>query len=147
MAPKTPRTPQTPSTRAAVRVEWKKCVSCASTFVLRDSLRHEAVCPVIASQEFSVADINHGFVLDKRLCGVLDEKGCKDCLQHVHKLQKLHVVLVSPSAMQLCNIVIGSQVEVESFDSRSSTFIAWPCCHIPPSAIFIDPEGILSLYF
>lgn len=145
MAPKTPRTPQTPS-KFGTKVEWKSCASCASTFVLRDSLRHEAVCSVIASQDFTDADVNHGFVFNKRLCGVIEDKACKECLQHVHMLQKSHVALVSPSAMQLCGIVIGSHIEVETFDSKSSTFVAWPCCHIPPSSIFIDPESILFVY-
>lgn len=115
-------------------------MSCTATFVLRDSLRHEVVCSAIASHDFTDADVNHGFVCNKRLCGVLEDKACKECLQHVHKLQKSHVVLISPSAMQLCGIVIGSHVEVETFESKSSTFVAWPCCHIPPSSVFIDPE-------
>lgn len=146
MAPKTPRTPQTPSSKVTARVDWKQCASCASTFVLRDSLRHEAVCSIIASQELLLADINHGFVIDKRLCGVLEEKACKDCLQHVQKLQKCHVVLVSPSAMQLCGVEIGSHVEVKSFNKKSSIFVAWPCYHIAPSAIFIEPEGTQFIY-
>lgn len=141
MAPKTPRTPQTPSSKFNPKVEWKQCASCGSTFVLRDSLRHEAVCSVIANRNFSETDINHGFVLNKCLCGVLEDKGCKDCLHHVQKLHKSHIVLVSPSAMQLCGIVIGSVVEIETFDLKSSTFVAWPCCHIPPSAIYVDPES------
>ena len=145
MAPKTPRTPQTPS-KILAKVEWKECASCAATFVLRDSLRHEAVCSAIAGHDFSVTDVNHGFVLNKRLCGVLEEKACKDCLQHVHKLQKIHVVLISPSAMQLCGIVIGSHVEVATFDSKSSTFIAWPCSHISPAAFYIDPDGNFDLF-
>lgn len=145
MAPKTPRTPQTPS-KFGTKVEWKSCASCACTFVLRDSLRHEAVCSVLASQDFSDADVNHGFVFNKRLCAVLEDKTCKECLQNVHKLQKSHVALVSPSAMQLCGIVIGSHVEVETFDSKSSIFVAWPCCHIPPSSIFIDPESMGFFY-
>lgn len=141
MPPKTPRTPQTPSSRLNLKVEWKLCASCGSTFVLRDSLRHEAVCSVIANRNFSGNDINHGFILEKRLCAVLEDKGCKDCLQHVQKLNKCHIALVSPSAMQLCGIVIGSHIEIESFDSKSSTFIAWPCSHLPPSSIYIDLES------
>ena len=145
MAPKTPRTPQTPS-KATARVEWKQCSACKSTFVLRDSLRHEAVCSAIAANDFSIADVNHGFITNKIFYPVFDDSGCKDCFQLAVKLQRSQLMLVPPSVMQLTGIQIGSHVLVETHDSKLSTFMAWPCSHISPSSVHIDPDGTQFLY-
>lgn len=145
MAPKTPRTPQTPSSRTTTKVEWKQCSTCKATFALRDSLRHEAVCSVIATQDFSIADVNHGFVLNKAFYAVFDDNGCKDCLQLAVKLQRPQMMLIPPSIMQLTGIQIGSHVLVETQDCKLSTFTAWPCSHISPSSMYTDPDGKLLL--
>lgn len=143
MAPKTPRTPQTPS-KTTARVEWKQCSSCKSTYVLRDSLRHEAVCSVIAANDFSIADVNHGFISNKVFYPVFDDNGCKECFQLAVKLQRSQLMLVPPSAMQLAGIQIGSHVLVETHHSKLSIFMAWPCSHISPSSVHIDSDGKLS---
>ena len=149
MAPKTPRTPRTPQSpsKIIVRVDWKVCGSCNATFTVKDSLRHEAVCPVIASKEFNVKDMNHGFILDKKIHGqISEEPNCIDYSHYAVKVQKSHVALISPSAMQLCGIQIGTHILFEACDSTNttSTFLAWPCSHIYSSDVFVDPEGNLK---
>ena len=146
MAPKTPRTPKTPQSpsRIIARVDWKICGSCNATFTVKDSLRHEAVCPAIASRDFNVRDMNHGFILDTKIHAVIcEEPNCTDYSQYAVKVQKSHVALLSPSAMQLCGIQIGSHILFEACDSAStiSTFLAWPCSHIFSSEVFVDAEG------
>lgn len=146
MAPKTPKTPQSAG-RVQTRAEWKNCVSCLATFVARDSLKHEVVCSALATGELPLAEINHGFILDRKLNAVFEENGCKDCLQLAAKVQASHVMLISPSAMQLCGIEIGSHILAETCAPSNimSTFIAWPCSHIPPSSFVINSEGMLNL--
>ena len=148
MAPKTPKTPQSAG-RILTRAEWKTCVSCTATFPTRDSLKHEAVCSAIAAGELTLPEINHGFILHRKLHGIIEESGCKECLQLAGKVQATHVLLVSPSAMQLCGMEIGSHVLAESgsINSKQSTFIAWPCSHIQPAAFVANSEGILMMLY
>ena len=144
MAPKTPRTPQN-AARLQIRAEWKTCAVCSASFAARDALKHEALCSVVASKELvSANDINHGLVLEKKLYSILEENGCRECLQIAVKVQASHIILISPSAMQLCGVSIGAYVLVES-DAVSSTFIAWPCSHIPPASFVIDSSGIFKI--
>lgn len=151
MAPKTPKTPQN-TARLQARAEWKTCSTCSACFVARDALKHEALCSVVAGGgELSTVEINHGLVLRGKLYGLLsdDQSGCRDCLQLAAKVQASHVILISPSAMQLCEIQIGSYIfaETDMDGNCSSTFLAWPCSHISPSSISINPESMfLTLY-
>ena len=139
MPPRTPKTPSKTPSKVSQIVEWKTCTQCQSTFHPKD--RHETTCPSVVSHEFSSAE--HGLIYEKQLYATVQESACKECPQFLMKIDKTHIVLVSPSAMQLCQVQIGSHVLVETCESppMAWVFVAWPCLHLHPTSIYIENEG------
>uniref|UniRef100_A0A146M8T5 Spermatogenesis-associated protein 5 n=1 Tax=Lygus hesperus TaxID=30085 RepID=A0A146M8T5_LYGHE len=100
-------------------VLWLSCDACSCMINAKDVEVHQKSCPPPAS------NWEHGYVRDNVLHANLQDMDDKATLAKVPAGYTEKVVLLSQSAMQLCDLVIGSHVKVVCGD-RVGYRKAWP---------------------
>ncbi|XP_023716212.1 ATPase family protein 2 homolog isoform X3 [Cryptotermes secundus] len=99
---------------------WNLCEICKVIVAQKDLMTHaENSCPP-SSESWT-----HGYIKDRVLYGVLEEVKQQDGLKNIPKAEHDNLVLLSQSALQLCDISIGDPVIV-SVGGDSTVKIAWP---------------------
>ena len=100
---------------------WFQCEKCEAYILNRDIENHEGFCPP------KTENIQHTFVYQQVLCGILDTKSNED-IKNLSSTQKDGLVFLSQAAMQLCGFTIGENVVVQSLTANAVPIVqkAWP---------------------
>ncbi|KAK3611412.1 hypothetical protein CHS0354_034859 [Potamilus streckersoni] len=122
-----------PPRSRAVRPEWNECIICKRIIHGKDLLQHKEVCSGISTPR-------HGFILNNVLHGVVSPVKDLDKIP-VPKALKEEVILLNPSAMQLCQLYTGRECVV----GGRTVQIAWPSQSVSPTGVGLQEELLVKL--
>ncbi|KAL3881045.1 hypothetical protein ACJMK2_033245 [Sinanodonta woodiana] len=122
-----------PPRSRTIRPEWNECLICKRIIHGKDLLQHKELCS-------NISTTTHGFVLNNVLHGVVSPVKDIDKIP-VPKAIKEEVILLNPSAMQLCRITIGRACVV----GGRTVQIAWPSQSISPTGVGLQEELLVKL--
>ncbi|XP_011637023.1 spermatogenesis-associated protein 5 isoform X2 [Pogonomyrmex barbatus] len=89
---------------------WQKCSKCQYFLIQEDVSEHETICPS------SMENWKHPFISDKILYSTIEIFQTQELSKDISEKNANDMVFISQSAMQLCDISIGSLVVVATKD-------------------------------
>lgn len=116
---------------------WFKCEVCQSILTHKNVEKHsENSCPP------SSENWTYGFIRGGALYSMLEEYMSQDTIKNLPKSVSKDLVLISQSAMQLCELCIGDPAMIVTREGLTTVKTVWPSQEGSLTSVFMIREGL-----